>query len=108
MSGNINELVRENEDLLGMQRPEDTLDSAEIVTKLDSKISQLKQGIICLDGGYGTGKTYILQELKERLENKAKGKPDSEKPVVVYFDAWKDDFHQGRISLNYGAVLHFD
>jgi hypothetical protein len=75
---------------------QDDLNRGELLDKLKALITQTpnppkendhEQGLVmCINGGFGTGKTWTLLELKKQLE--ADGNP------VAYLSAWESD-HAG-------------
>lgn len=54
------------------------------------KLSQQKQGItFAIDGGWGYGKTFVLQKFKQRIETE---KENSH--VVLYYNCWEYDYYE--------------
>ena len=54
------------------------------------KLSQQKQGItFAIDGGWGYGKTFVLQKFKKRIEAEKK-----KSPIVLYYNCWEYDYYE--------------
>ena len=54
------------------------------------KLSQQKQGItFAIDGGWGYGKTFVLQKFKKRIENEKK-----KSYIVLYYNCWEYDYYE--------------
>ena len=66
---------------------DDALQRQGIASELDSLVAQLAGGAesasIALDGGYGTGKTFILQRWVQEMQGSGQ--------VAVYYNAWEND-----------------
>ena len=66
---------------------DDALQRQGIASELDSLVAQLAGGAesasIALDGGYGTGKTFILKRWVQEMQ--------SRRQVAVYYNAWEND-----------------
>lgn len=90
--------------------------TAELLDSLDGATS------ICLDGKWGSGKTFFVKELQLFLDcsnefseiksesiEQLSGKPVLGKPhATVYFDAWENDLHQDPLlSLIYVIARQF-
>lgn len=62
---------------------------------------------ICLNGGWGSGKTFFLTRFaKEYCKKIAQGA--CEKPVSIYFNAWKDDFLKDPLLSVLGQIAQAD
>lgn len=65
----------------------DALQRHHIAAELDALVAQLAGGeesaSIALDGGYGTGKTFILQRWVQEMQGRGQ--------VAVYYNAWEND-----------------
>lgn len=62
---------------------------------------------ICLNGGWGSGKTFFLTRFaKEYCKKIAEGA--CEKPVSIYFNAWKDDFLKDPLLSVLGQIAQAD
>ena len=54
------------------------------------KLSQQKQGVtFAIDGGWGYGKTFVLQKFKKRIEAEKK-----KSHVVLYYNCWEYDYYE--------------
>ena len=66
---------------------DDALQRQGIAVELDKLVTQLASGAepatIALDGGYGTGKTFILERWVREMHNRDQ--------VAVYYNAWEND-----------------
>ena len=65
----------------------DALQRQDIAAELDALVAQLVGGAesasIALDGGYGTGKTFILQRWVQEMQGRGQ--------VAMYYNAWEND-----------------
>ena len=69
------------------QKPwaDDVLERREVADRLTSIVREQDQPfVISVDGGWGTGKTFLLKRWKQDLENQGW--------QAIYFNAWEDDF----------------
>ena len=66
---------------------DDALQRQSIASELDALVSDLAGGAeaatIALDGGYGTGKTFILERWVQEMQDRGQ--------VAVYYNAWEND-----------------
>ena len=66
---------------------DDALQRQGIASELDALVSDLARGAepaaIALDGGYGTGKTFILERWVREMHDRGQ--------VAVYYNAWEND-----------------
>ena len=66
---------------------DDALQRRGIASELDALVTQLAGGTepatIALDGGYGTGKTFILERWIQEMNDRDQ--------VAVYYNAWEND-----------------
>ena len=66
---------------------DDALQRQSIASELDALVTQLAGGAepatIALDGGYGTGKTFILERWVQEMRDRDQ--------VAVYYNAWEND-----------------
>lgn len=66
---------------------DDALQRQGIASRLDVLVNDLAAGTeaatIALDGGYGTGKTFILERWVQEMHNRGQ--------VAVYYNAWEND-----------------
>ena len=66
---------------------DDALQRRGIAAELDALVMQLAAGAepvsIALDGGYGTGKTFILERWVQEMQDRDQ--------VAVYYNAWEND-----------------
>ena len=66
---------------------DDALQRRGIASELDGLVSDLAGGAepatIALDGGYGTGKTFILERWVQEMHDRGQ--------VAVYYNAWEND-----------------
>ncbi len=54
------------------------------------KLSQQKQGItFAIDGGWGYGKTFVLEKFKQRIKKEKK-----KSYIVLYYNCWKYDYYE--------------
>ena len=64
---------------------DDKLNRSQVAQTLTKLITGEKQSlVVSLSGGWGTGKTFMLQRWQKELEKKGY--------VSIYFNAWEDDF----------------
>ncbi len=74
---------------------------------IDLIVVQENPCAICLNGGWGSGKTFFLTRLaKEYCKEIAKGATKS--PVAIYFNAWKDDFLKDPLFSLLGQITQAD
>ena len=66
---------------------DDALQRQNIAAELDALATELAKGAesatIALDGGYGTGKTFILERWVQEMQGRGQ--------VAVYYNAWEND-----------------
>ena len=66
---------------------DDALQRQHIASELNALVADLAGGedsaTIALDGGYGTGKTFILERWVQAMQDQG--------PVAVYYNAWEND-----------------
>ena len=66
---------------------DDALQRQSIASELDALVSDLAGGAeaatIALDGGYGTGKTFILERWVQEMHGRGQ--------IAVYYNAWEND-----------------
>ena len=66
---------------------DDALQRQGIASELDALVSDLAGGAeaatIALDGGYGTGKTFILERWVQGMQDRGQ--------IAVYYNAWEND-----------------
>ena len=66
---------------------DDALQRQSIASELDALVSDLAGGAeaatIALDGGYGTGKTFILERWVQEMQDRGQ--------IAVYYNAWEND-----------------
>ena len=66
---------------------DDALQRQSIASELDALATELAKGAesaaIALDGGYGTGKTFILERWVQEMQGRGQ--------VAVYYNAWEND-----------------
>ena len=70
------------------KRPEDSLNREEFindVVEIVEKFSENKESkSFAIDGKWGVGKTYVVEEVEERL---------SDKHLVIHYNAWENDYY---------------
>ena len=66
---------------------DDLLNRKDLADNLTNLVKDLEDPslTICIDGAWGTGKTFFLERWKYHLEK-------AEFPSPIYFNAWEDDF----------------
>ena len=66
---------------------DDALQRQDIASELNTLVAELAHGedsaTIALDGGYGTGKTFILERWVREMQDQGR--------VAVYYNAWEND-----------------
>lgn len=66
---------------------DDALQRQGIASRLDALVNDLADGAqaatIALDGGYGTGKTFILERWVQEMHDRGQ--------IAVYYNAWEND-----------------
>ena len=66
---------------------DDALQRQGIASRLDALVNDLAGGAepatIALDGGYGTGKTFILERWVQEMQDRGQ--------IAVYYNAWEND-----------------
>ena len=66
---------------------DDALQRQGIASKLNTHVAELAHGedsaTIALDGGYGTGKTFVLERWVREMQDQGR--------VAVYYNAWEND-----------------
>lgn len=70
------------EDLLGRSSFASSL--AEAILSYEHKDS----AVTAMYGGWGSGKSSVVNMVVESVEEKAKSLPDNQKPVVIFFNPW--------------------
>ncbi len=67
---------------------DDALDRQKVSEALTSLVvNEPDSLVISLSGGWGTGKTFLLQRWQEELKARESGEV-----ITIYFNAWEDDF----------------
>ena len=46
-----------------------------------------------IDGGWGYGKTFVLERIEERLEEIQSEKTNSDKYIVFHYNCWEYDYY---------------
>lgn len=75
----------------------DILDRDEIIDKLMNFINHLsynsKNCCFAIDGRWGSGKTYIIQRLEDRLREEQSEKTNDDHYYVFHYNCWEYDFY---------------
>ena len=81
---------------------DDRLERKEVADRLTSIVRDQEQPfVITVDGGWGTGKTFLLRRWQQDLQN--------QKFQAIYFNAWRDDFSKDPLLAIIGQLSeHFD
>lgn len=81
-----------------MEKVIDILDRDKVLSDLTliiKTLSNLKQGkIFALDGGWGYGKTYILEKLEKELESIVDEDTYDNKYYVFHYNCWQYDYYE--------------
>ncbi|MCD4813101.1 KAP family NTPase [bacterium] len=78
-----------NEEIIDSQNiwKDDTLSRKIIADGLTNIVaSEMNSMVLCVDGGWGTGKTFLLQRWHAQLEKDGY--------EAIYYNAWEDDFNE--------------
>lgn len=76
----------------------DILDRAKIMSDIEQilvLLSEQKQGrVFALDGKWGYGKTYILEQLEKKLEGLQKEGTNDDRFFVFHYNCWQYDYYE--------------
>ncbi len=76
----------------------DILDRAKIMNDIEQilvLLSEQKQGrVFALDGKWGYGKTYILEQLEKKLEELQKEGTNDDRFFVFHYNCWQYDYYE--------------
>lgn len=81
-----------------MQETVDVLNRGQFIDmlyQLVNTMSDLKQGkIFSIDGTWGYGKTYVLEELERRLSPVVNEETYDDKFYVFHYNCWQYDYYE--------------
>lgn len=99
--GDVPLKIPESEVSLDHPWQDDALERSEVANSLTNLVKdQEPPFVICLNGGWGTGKTFLLRRWQVELD-KAEFKS-------IYFNAWEDDFCEDPLAAIIGQLSeHF-
>ena len=76
----------------------DILDRAKIMSDIEQilvLLSEQKQGrVFALDGKWGYGKTYILEQLEKELEVLQNEETQNDRFYVFHYNCWQYDYYE--------------
>lgn len=76
----------------------DILDRKKIIDDIEQilvLLSEQKQGrVFALDGKWGYGKTYILEQLEKKLEELQKEETNDDRFFVFHYNCWQYDYYE--------------
>lgn len=81
-----------------MEKKVDVLNRDSFIIKLKTLIeimSESKQGCcFALNGAWGSGKSFVLEKLEEKLKNQIDNETEDSKYYVFHYDCWKYDYYE--------------
>lgn len=81
-----------------MDKRLDLLDRDEFienVVKIVNQLSDIKRGCcFAIEGGWGVGKTFVIEEIEERLKVIQSEETNSDRYFVFHYNCWQHDYYE--------------
>ena len=81
-----------------MDKRLDLLDREEFienVIKIVNQLSEIKRGCcFAIEGGWGVGKTFVIEEIEERLKVLLSEETNSDRYFVFHYNCWQHDYYE--------------
>ena len=81
-----------------MDKRLDLLDREEFVEnviKIVNQLSEIKRGCcFAIEGGWGVGKTFVIEEIEERLNVIRSEETNSDRYFVFHYNCWQYDYYE--------------
>lgn len=81
-----------------MDKRLDLLDREEFienVIKIVNQLSEIKRGCcFAIEGGWGVGKTFVIEEIEERLKVFLSEETNSDRYFVFHYNCWQHDYYE--------------
>mgnify|MGYP001036140914 FL=1 len=81
-----------------MDKRLDLLDREEFienVIKIVNQLSEIKRGCcFAIEGGWGVGKTFVIEEIEERLRVIQSEETSSDRYFVFHYNCWQHDYYE--------------
>ncbi len=81
-----------------MDKRLDLLDREEFVgnvIKIVNQLSDIKRGCcFAIEGGWGVGKTFVIEEIEERLKVIQSEETNSDRYFVFHYNCWQHDYYE--------------
>lgn len=67
----------------------------ENVIKIVNQLSDIKRGCcFAIEGGWGVGKTFVIEEIEERLKVFLSEETNSDRYFVFHYNCWQHDYYE--------------
>lgn len=67
----------------------------ENVIKIVNQLSEIKRGCcFAIEGGWGVGKTFVIEEIEERLKGFQSEETNSDRYFVFHYNCWQHDYYE--------------
>ena len=67
----------------------------ENVIKIVNQLSDIKRGCcFAIEGGWGVGKTFVIEEIEERLKVLQSEETNSDRYFVFHYNCWQHDYYE--------------
>lgn len=81
-----------------MDKRLDLLDRDEFienVVKIVNQLSEIERGCcFAIEGGWGVGKTFVIEEIEERLKEISSEGTNSDRYFVFHYNCWQHDYYE--------------
>lgn len=65
------------------------------VIKIVNQLSNIKRGFcFAIEGSWGVGKTFVIEEIEEQLRTLQSEKTDSDRYFVFHYNCWQHDYYE--------------
>lgn len=66
----------------------------ENVIKIVKQLSDIKRGCcFAIEGGWGVGKTFVIEEIEERLKVPQSEETNGDRYFVFHYNCWQHDYY---------------
>lgn len=70
-------------------------DFVDNVIKVVNQLSDIKRGCcFAIEGGWGVGKTFVIEEIEERLKVPLSEETNSDRYFVFHYNCWQHDYYE--------------
>jgi len=81
-----------------MQEKKDVLNRNDFISKIYNLIevvTENKKGCsFAIDGKWGSGKSFVLEKIRNKLEIEQSEETNGDKYFICYYDCWKYDYYE--------------